>query len=692
MSNPAAVTRKDYCPPQPTCTSPRLGDPNTAQEDGLEDRFVAIARLFAEARKCIVRLGLDKVPDVKAMQREYHLIAHEIDLMPLADKVDACRFTYLCDRVCELSNNSLGSFNRQATVYGSGELEQIYAKLLKIYDEVLSDVSRNSPVDLIETAPLSVASTPLSEFGAVIREQGNFLGLWVEDKGICKQLEEHLSTRFFDLLNNRIREKFNEKVEKIKGLSDKISSCFICYNTGEPEVKAWLRKVLVPDLWRIGVKPIWSGDNLYIGADIHQFEKRAKSADFAIVICTPKLHEKYTKDKTKGDPANYSGVTREIDHMIERSKDTTIPVLFKSDPGKATNHVNPFQGPEKEPFAVFAPLDNYAGILKLFAALKSEGKDSCRTIAEIYIQELKSHGAYHLGCYLDLQIKDPALRSLSRGTSEMKKQDADSSEKHRQFFEGHFCSRLNDERRHPRLQNMCTVQDKNVKSRTFNCTLFTSDLPFVKFFYEHFCQSRRPFDQDRPLMMPPRLSQLLYGKLQVAKIYYELGSFEDAIPLYQEILTLKHDNNTAHCNLGRIYHIKGELTKAEDRFVNAIRLSEANSCAYVEFGNFLMCQERYREAIDCLIKIPVGDSSILTYTYVDFPALYEELNEIIKVQGILNIRADLFAHFLLAKAYFKLNQKGEAEKACVVVKSLSALTNMDLDKTLLAVLERDLKN
>ena len=107
-----------------------------------------------------------------------------------------------------------------------------------------------------------------------------------------------------------IRITFEESLNYLIKFSAKIASqtCFICFNVEEEDVSKWLKNNLIPDLERIGIKPIVCFRELGPGKERDYFQNLIKQSDFAIIICTPLLKKKCDACRNKAT----DGVAEEI--------------------------------------------------------------------------------------------------------------------------------------------------------------------------------------------------------------------------------------------------------------------------------------------------------------------------------------------------------------------------------------------
>jgi len=381
--------------------------------EGLEDNFEAIFSLLNRALAYIRENRLRSIPEleVDAVQNEYQSIACEIGSLRSAKKIDGTRWNWLTERFRDLVANPLGASSDQALWSRYSELCAIYTDLRDLYKAELFKMPKQEDVDFsIDplsnnfSSFLSIANKKMSSLPEPAERKSNFLGLLAKDQ-VQRELMRDLSPELCTLLNDKMREVFYERIEWMKQAFNNAGDapkCFICFNSDEQDVIDWLREVLIPDLRKIGVTPICSLENLPPGDKRKEFQKRAVSEDFAIVICTPALYDKFLMDKD-------SGVAEEIDEMQKRfveKKGTTIPILFKRENGKKTNHVNPFQNRPEEPFGVSATLDNYSGILEFFAVLlRSGSRDECRKIAKDCINTIRFKGTAILQEMLEMEEK-----------------------------------------------------------------------------------------------------------------------------------------------------------------------------------------------------------------------------------------------------------------------------------------------
>jgi len=364
-----------------------------AEEDHA-DNFEGIFCLLGKALKCIRVHQLKSVKElgVQSIQRSYEEIAREIRVLRTEDQVDGARAARLIERYNKLAEAPLATVSK---IEGYVKLVWIYRQLRELYEQELSCIC---PSESISSA--AVTSKGVENY----YPSGNFLGLLEEDPVQRTRLKE-LSVGLYSVLNEKMREVFDQSVDWIKKQigSNVFPRCFICFNTGEKDVVRWLNEILIPDLKKIGVFPICSKQYLAAGLDLEEFQARAGKEDFAVVLCTPDLYRKYLHKPQ-------SGIAVEIGHMQGRfahRKGTTIPLLLKRESGQDPNEVNPFKDHPENPFAVLAPLNNYAGVLELFVTLlnASGPLKMHRALAQEGIKKIGSEGVRILDSLLDQQFE-----------------------------------------------------------------------------------------------------------------------------------------------------------------------------------------------------------------------------------------------------------------------------------------------
>ena len=96
------------------------------------------------------------------------------------------------------------------------------------------------------------------------------------------------------LKKDAIRIAFEKYLHGLEKLSPKIDkpTCFICFNVEEEDVNKWLENTLVPDLDRIGIKPIFCFSDLGPSKELSAFQGLIRQSNLVIVICTPLLKKK----------------------------------------------------------------------------------------------------------------------------------------------------------------------------------------------------------------------------------------------------------------------------------------------------------------------------------------------------------------------------------------------------------------
>ncbi len=650
----------------------------TQESESSEDRFEDIYRLLADALKYIrekSKTDSSSCFGIGALQSEYEKIACEIRILGNANHT---QLEQLSLRIDKLSKRTL------VLPECNSPLSKIYSDLRSLYCNQLAIIGANSQMTSVQKDSFSSFAEEAAKNG-----KANFLGLLRDpkDKDLCKRFGG-LRDKLYPILNDRLREVFCKKLMEIKALNNQDSRCFICYNIDEPDVISWIQNVLGPDMWRIGVEPVWSRSRCAAGAPLGEFMLRAGTEDFATVICTPALFDKCGWE---------SGVAIEIkdmkDNRLQNKIGTTIPILFKKRSGGDPQDVNPFRDMgAKGPFAVVATLENYTGILNFLVTLKLPNKEDCREIGEKYIAEVKSEGVEILEELLRLQEQCPehsffhpdGSRTNSVPTVETEQRQLETIVRLIGLHQ-----RLNRSRGFSGLQKIEDEQ-QNWKCVVGNIRLNKNDLIAVKTAFEkiHEINKSHELIDKRPGRDHTRRE--IFAMQIESQIYYELGEYQDAISVYYKMLALDPNIYLAHRNLGRIYTILGEVQKAEDRFLWAMCIPGAGEDAIVEYGMLLLRLGRYKEAIDQLSKVKRGDVELI-YRFADSNSLYEELNGELEDQKLIRIRADHLACFLLAKAHLKTGDMQRTRESCDIFRSLLQIHRSPLGNKLLGHLYAELE-
>lgn len=614
------------------------------QREGPEDNFEKIFQLLASALEFIREKQPQPIRDFEVIQREYEAIGFEIRNLGNEDQ----------DQLAQLSLK-VDDLGKRALTFGKRchGLSNIYDNLRVLYQKQLKSAG---------LAENKVDSLSLFARECLEKERANFLGALTNDPRVCALLRK-LDPKFYDDLNYHMRESFDKKLKLIEGLSDKKPTCFICYNVDEKDVVDWVRGVLIDDLREIGVIPVWSKHHLFAGDSVSRFMERASTEDFTAVVCTPALIQKYQNDKKSGVAVEIKEIR---EHRLKQRKDTTIPIIFKSN-GQNPNEVNPLSGGVA--FWVESSLKNYLGILNFFASLKAKDRGHCREIAERYIREVEQDGVKYLENLLQprMQPRIPFHQKLDFLYSSRDLRGEVVEE-----MEIVLWSKIRLER----------VRNEKLSSQIGKLTVYGMDLDqFVRPYLTEVIgrvQKESLWWLDSKYSLQLQLS---------AQIFYELGAFDDAISIYQTLLKHDHFNDDMHSKLGRIFQVLGRPKDAEKEFL-AARFWRKNSCLIVDYANFLFQQNRYDEAIAQLMKIKPCDEELMTYRgvlcselvegldlrekmtyrYAEKGLLCSELAEELEHRENLTIPTDQLAYFLLAKAYLKTNQLQKADESCRLLK------------------------
>ncbi|NGX37475.1 MAG: hypothetical protein K1000chlam2_00631 [Chlamydiae bacterium] len=212
---------------------------------------------------------------------------------------------------------------------------------------------------------------------------------------IQTKLLEDLSLSSLCQQKKTIREIFSTTLDTIKDAYPQARPpiCFICFNVEELDVKQWVLNILLPDLSRLGVVPLYSPVNLMTGNDLNEFEKNARTADFALIMCTPDL-----KRKCANIPD--SGCAREVALIQKRPPNTTIPLFFKGSRSESLPPTLP-----ESIFGLYITPYQYYPILRVFVALR--GHPDC-TKANDGIRNIQAKALEFLGPYRPSRLHSPS--------------------------------------------------------------------------------------------------------------------------------------------------------------------------------------------------------------------------------------------------------------------------------------------
>ena len=91
------------------------------------------------------------------------------------------------------------------------------------------------------------------------------------------------------------------------------SKIFISY-AFEPDIKDFIEQKLSPDLERLGLQVLYAQRNIGVGDEINNFEKKASTETFILMLCTPRYLQRYNDHGTYES----TGVGREVKRILER--------------------------------------------------------------------------------------------------------------------------------------------------------------------------------------------------------------------------------------------------------------------------------------------------------------------------------------------------------------------------------------
>ena len=199
------------------------------------------------------------------------------------------------------------------------------------------------------------------------------------------------------LKKDAIRIAFEECSHGFGRLSPKINkpTCFICFNVEERDVSKWLENTLVPDLDRIGIKPIFYLSDLGPGKELSVFQGLIRQSDLVIVVCTPLL-----KKKCDACLKNPIGVVQEIRLAIERYNDadkyeTIYPIYLKGNRYSSCPSVflEPIVGLEfsmLDKSTEFSVFNYYSNAFELFRVMLGIPRKKSREIKEQFLSKTKN--------------------------------------------------------------------------------------------------------------------------------------------------------------------------------------------------------------------------------------------------------------------------------------------------------------
>ncbi len=95
----------------------------------------------------------------------------------------------------------------------------------------------------------------------------------------------------------------------------KDTECFICFAL-ESKVEDWLTSIFVPDLTKIGLKPVYGPFGLSHNMDLNSFQSKGRTTELALVVCTPRLHARCAEDV-----GSITGCAQEVRIIQERYND-----------------------------------------------------------------------------------------------------------------------------------------------------------------------------------------------------------------------------------------------------------------------------------------------------------------------------------------------------------------------------------
>jgi ankyrin repeat protein len=99
------------------------------------------------------------------------------------------------------------------------------------------------------------------------------------------------------------------------------------------------------------------------------------------------------------------------------------------------------------------------------------------------------------------------------------------------------------------------------------------------------------------------------------------------------------------------------MTQAENKFQFVLELVN-NSSSYTNYANFYLQTQKYEKAVPLLIKaLELNDESTITYNKLMVDILPQEMQFEIAALGALEMKASVFAYYLLGLAFTEMNLK-----------------------------------
>ena len=145
-----------------------------------------------------------------------------------------------------------------------------------------------------------------------------------------------------------IRMQFETLIEKIKGSSENVPSCFISYAWGlNPEstdwltsaqgnvklTQDWLTENLVADLGQLGLPVLFDLRECLAGTNVMNYMQKIATCDYVVLLCTPSMQKNYRKQQ-KGE--SICGIKTEMTLLNtrfrkEHLKDTVLSLLYQGE-------------------------------------------------------------------------------------------------------------------------------------------------------------------------------------------------------------------------------------------------------------------------------------------------------------------------------------------------------------------------
>ena len=169
---------------------------------------------------------------------------------------------------------------------------------------------------------------------------------------------------------------------------------------------------------------------------------------------------------------------------------------------------------------------------------------------------------------------------------------------------------------------------------------------------------------------------------EIERIYEEMKDWENAFSTRQKIAGLvkgDHGHILAHhqTELGKVFHGKGEISKAKSCFKKAASIRESCVDAYLHLGDLYFSKQEYKNAVATWKKVVKAAPQYTFLAYRRLEGAYAKMKNLKPVEDFLKecaqLNSDAFTHLALAR---NLSNKQDYEGALKELKSA-----LDFDPT-----------